>query len=235
VLRELQGTALEPVLAWLPRLSSAPLREVLEGVVDRLATAHGNEVLRILRNPESEALAGVVPLCGRLMLHQAVPGLGEVSRHPDPALRLAAVQALAQLGTPAALGFIEQAIEDADRAVRLVAVRAAGARGYKGALKRVEGVVLGRGVKEMDLTEKMAFFEAYGAIAGTAGLKALSGILLPRGLLKLKEPPETRACAAMALGKIRSPEARELLQKVVEDKDLVVRNAANRALREGAQ
>jgi HEAT repeat protein len=234
VLRELQGAALEPVLAWLPRLSSAPLREVLEGVVDRLAAAHGNEVLRILRDPESEALAGVVPLCGRLMLHQAVPGLGGVTRHPEPALRLAAVQALAQLGTPAALGFIEQAIEDGDRAVRLVAVRAAGARGYKGALRRVEGVVLGRGVKEMDLTEKMAFFEAYGAIAGAAGLKALSGVLLPRGMLKLKEPPETRACAAMALGKIRSPEARELLQKVLEDKDLVVRNAASRALRESA-
>jgi HEAT repeat protein len=232
VLRELQGTALEPVLAWLPRLSSAPLREVLESVVDRLAAAHGQEVLRILKNPESEALAGVVPLCGRLQLHQAVPGLGEVARHPDPALRLGAVQALAQLGTPAALGFIEQAIDDGDRAVRLAAVRAAGTRGYKGALKRVEGVVLGRAVKEMDLTEKMAFFEAYGAIAGTAGLKPLSGILLPRGLLKFKEPPETRACAAMALGKIRSPEARELLQKVAEDKDLVVRNAASRALRE---
>jgi HEAT repeat protein len=168
------------------------------------------------------------------MLHQAVPGLGEVARHPDPALRLAAVQALAQLGTPAALGFVEQAIEDSDRSVRLAAVRVAGARGYKGALKRVEGVVLGRGVKDLDLTEKMAFFEAYGAIAGAAGLKALSGILEPRGLLKLKEPSETRACAAMAVGKIRSPEARELLQKVLEDKDLVVRNAASRALREGA-
>ena len=82
------------------KLASAPLREVLEGVVDRLATAHGNEVLRILRNPESEALAGVVPLCGRLMLNQAVPGLGEVTRHADPALRLAAVQALAQLAAP---------------------------------------------------------------------------------------------------------------------------------------
>jgi HEAT repeat protein len=234
VLRELQGAALEPVLAWLPSLSSAPLREVLVAVVDRLAAAHASEVLRILRNPDSEALAGVVPLCGRLMLHQAVPGLGEVARHPDAALRLAAVQALAQLGTPAALGFIEQAIDDGDRAVRLAAVRAAGTRGYKGALKRVEGVVLGRAVKEMDLTEKMAFFEAYGAIAGPAGLKPLSGILLPRGILKLKEPPETRACAAMALGKIRSPEARELLQKVAEDKELVVRNAASRALRESA-
>ena len=39
----------------------------------------------------------------------------------------------------------------------------------------------------------------------------------------------------MALGKIRTPEARELLQKVAEDKDLVVRNAVNRALRESAQ
>jgi HEAT repeat protein len=77
----------------------------------------------------------------------------------------------------------------------------------------------------------MAFFEAYGSIAGANGLKALSGILLQRGLLKMKEPPETRACAAVALGRIKTPEARELLQKATEDKDLVVRNAVNRALR----
>jgi HEAT repeat protein len=47
----------------------------------------------------------------------------------------------------------------------------------------------------------------------------------------MKEPSETRACAAMALGRIKTPEARELLQKAAEDKDLVVRNAVNRALR----
>ena len=42
------------------------------------------------------------------------------------------------------------------------------------------------------------------------------------------------ACAAMALGKIRTPEAREILQLAAEDKDLVVRNAVSRALRESA-
>jgi HEAT repeat protein len=86
----------------------------------------------------------------------------------------------------------------------------------------------------MDLTEKMAFFEAYGTIAGAAGLQALSGMLLPRGLLKLKESSETRACAAIALGKIRTAEAREILTRVADDKDLVVRNAVSRALRESA-
>ncbi|HEX2219922.1 MAG TPA: HEAT repeat domain-containing protein [Gemmatimonadales bacterium] len=234
VLGELRASALEPVLRAIPVLASPALRALLEGVADRLASSNTEEVLRILRTPGSEALTSVVTLCGRLGLHQAVPGLSGTVTHPDTAVRLASVQALIRLGTPAALALIDGAIEDQDRGVRLAAVRAAGARGYKGALKRVETVVLGKGVKELDLTEKMAFFEAYGTIAGPNGIKPLSGMLLPRGLLKMKESSETRACAAMALGKIRTAEAREILARVADDKDLVVRNAVNRALRESA-
>jgi HEAT repeat protein len=201
-------------------------------VADRLAETHPPEVIRILRSPESDALAAVVALCGRRQLTQAVPGLGETVKHRDPAVRLASVQALAQLGTPAALALLDAALEDADRAVRLAAVRAVGARGYKGAQRRVEAVVLGSQVNEMDLTEKMAFFEAYGAIAGAGGIKPLGAMLIPRGLLRRKQSAETRACAAMALGKIRTPEARELLQQAAEDKELVVRNAVSRSLRD---
>ena len=234
LLRELRTTALEPLISWLPNLSSAPLRKMLEDVVDKLAGSNIAEVQRLLRQPDSPALLGVVALCGRLQLHHAVPGFTELISHADPALRLAAVQTLTQLGTPGALTLLDRALEDADRSVRLAAVRGVGSRGYKGALRRIETVVLGKSSKPLDLTEKMAFFEAYGAIAGTAALKVLSTILLQRGLLKMKEPPETRACAAVALGRIKSPEARELLQRAADDKDLVVRNAVNRALRGAA-
>ena len=234
VLHELRASALEPVLTWIPHLSSSALRSVLEGVADRLAGANTQEILRILRSPESEALGAVIALCGRLGVHQAVPGLTETMAHPKPEIRLATVQSLAQLATPAAMALIDQAIDDSDRGVRLAAVRVAGGRGYKGALKRVEALVLGKAVKEMDLTEKMAVFEAYGAIAGPAGLKAMTRMLLPRGLLKFKESSETRACAAIAIGRIRTPEAREVLKSAADDKDLVVRNAVSRALRESA-
>jgi HEAT repeat protein len=142
---------------------------------------------------------------------------------------------LGQLGTLGALTVVDKAIEDTDRGVRLAAVRSAGARGYKGALRRVESVVLGKSVKEMDLTEKMAFFEAYSAIAGVSALKPLSSILLDRGLLRMKQPPEIRACAAVALGRLKTPDARDVLQRAAEDKDLVVRNAVSRALREAAK
>jgi hypothetical protein len=233
LLHELRSSALEPLVGWLPNLSSAPLRKMLEDVVDKLAGSNIAEVQRLLRQPDSPALLGVVALCGRLQLHHAVPGFTDVIAHADPAVRLAAVQTLSQLGTPGALTLLDRAIDDPDRSVRLAAVRGVGTRGYKGALRRIEAVVLSKSSRSMDLTEKMAFFEAYGAIAGTAGLKALSAILLQRGLLKMKEPPETRACAAMALGRIKTPEARDLLQRATEDKELVVRNAVNRALRGG--
>jgi HEAT repeat protein len=235
VLRELRASALEPVVGWLPNLSSEPLRKMLEEVVDRLAHAYPSEVQRILKVPDSSALLGMVAMCGRLGLNSAVSGLAETMAHPDPAVRMAVIQALGQLGTPGALTVVDKAIEDPDRGVRLAAVRAAGTRGYKGALRRVEAVVLGKSLKDMDLTEKMAFFEAYGAIAGTNALKPLTAILLERGLLRMKEPPETRACAAMALGRIKSPEARDALQRAAEDKELVVRNAVSRALREAAR
>ena len=235
VLRELRASALEPCVSWVPNLTSAPLRKMLEDLVDRLAHTYPTEVRRILGIQDSAALPGMIALCGRLGLHQAVSALADAMDHPDPAVRLAIIQTLGQLGTPGALTVVDKAIEDSDRGVRLAAVRSAGARGYKGALRRVESVVLGKSVKDMDLTEKMAFFEAYSAIAGANALKPLSSILLDRGLLRMKEPPEIRACAAMALGRLKTPDARDVLQRAAEDKDLVVRNAVSRALREAGK
>ena len=231
---ELRAAALGALIEAIPRIATPAVRSLAEATVDRLAAAHGTEVLRLLREPPENALPAVVALCGRLGLPQAVPGLGELLGHADPGVRTAAVEALAKIGTPGAMGQLERSVDDADRNVRLAAVRAAGARGYKGALKRIEAVVLGKAVKEMDLTEKMAFFEAYGAIAGPPALKTLAGMLQPRGLLKLTQSSDLRACAAIALGKIRTPEARQVLASAADDKDLVVRNAVNRALRESA-
>ena len=232
VLRELQPSALGAIVTWLPTLSNAHVRELLEQAADRIAASSPAEVLKLLRDPNSTSVKEVVEMCGRLKLQGAVPGLGETVRSTDPAVRLASVQALAEVASPGALTAMELAIDDDDRAVRLAAVRAMGARGIRNALKRIEPVILGKSERrDLDLTEKMAFFEAYGAIAGATAIPTLQSMLLSRGLLGYKAGPETRACAAVALGRIRTPEARAVLQKVADDKDLVVRQAVSRALR----
>lgn len=235
LLRELRPTALETLVAWLPQLSSDRVRPLVEAAADRIAAANSGEVLRLLRIPDSAALPGVIAICGRLKLQGAVPGLGEALGNPDPAVRLAAVHALDAIATPGAITHLERAIDDEERTVRIAAVRAAGSRGYKGALKRVEAVVQGKSLKALDLTEKMAFFEAYGAIAGAGGVPVLAAILSPRGLLRRKEQPETRACAAVALARIGTADAMSVLESAASDKELMVRNAVGRALREAAR
>jgi hypothetical protein len=230
--RELRPGSLETILVWLPRLASPTVRVLLVEASERLAEGSPQEMLRLLGLSESEALAGTIDLCGRLGLQGSVPGLGFTIGHKETSIRLASVKALVAIGTAGALQTLERAMDDTDREIRIEAVRAMGKRGYKNALKRLQNAVLNRGLKEADLTERIAFFEAYALIAGPASLDPLARILIPRGMFSRKENPETRACAAIALSRLRTPEARDILQQAKDDKELVVRNAVTRALRE---
>jgi HEAT repeat protein len=161
-----------------------------------------------------------------------VPPLERQIAHQDPALRELVVEALAAIGSPGALTVVERALEDSERTVRLAAVQAVATAGHKGALKRLEAVVQGKFPQELERAEKRQFFEAYAAIAGPPALAPLADILETRGLFRRRGSAETRTCAAYAIARIGTPEAREALERVQNDKELSVRNAAVRALRE---
>ena len=83
----------------------------------------------------------------------------------------------------------------------------------------------------MCIRDRRAFFEAYGIIAGESGVSKLREILLPKLFWRAVDS-DTRACAAMALGHVSSQAARGALQRATKNRDLVVRSAAMRALRQ---
>jgi hypothetical protein len=234
--REFRPAALETILAWMPKLTNQRVRELLSGAAQRLAQAHPDEIGRVLGVSDEAVLLQAVKLTGQLKLPPAAPALGKLFDTGTTATKVAAVEALASIGTTGAMQQLERAVEDSDRDVRIAAVRVLAARGHKNVLARVEAAVEGKALRQADLTEKMAFFEAYGVLAGAAGVERLSGMLLGgSGFLKRKEDPETRACAAMALGKMGTPEARAVLEQAGKEKDMLVRNAVNKALREGTR
>jgi len=230
---ELRADALMTLMGWLPKLTNERVRDLVRTAAERLAQANAAEVLKALGSEDPAVQLQMVRLTGRLKLPGAPDGMGPLLEHGDRELKLAVVEALVTIGSPNAMRLLEKAIDDADRDVRIAAVKFLGQRGHRNAFPRIEAAVVGNKLKEADLTEKMAYFEAYGALAGANGIPVLEKLLLVKGgLLARKEDPETRACAAMALGRIRSPAAREILQKVAQDKEALVRNAVSRALRE---
>lgn len=228
---ELRPEALPTLLSWLPRVSNQRLKVVLEEALQRLALAHVPDLVGAIAGADALVVLEAVKLAGRLKLPQAVPAMAQALGHEETAIRVAAVQALADLATPAALQGLELALDDADRDVRLTAVRVSMQHQHRGALARVTAAVQGKSARAADLTEKMAFFEAYGSLVGEPGVAALEATLNSGGFLKRREDPETRACAALALGRIGTPSARQALERASGAKEALVRNAVSRALR----
>jgi hypothetical protein len=74
-------------------------------------------------------------------------------------------------------------------------------------------------------------FEAYGSVEDPQAVPFLDKYLNGKGFLGRREPAEIRACAALALGKVGSGEARSSLREAATDDDPVVRNAVGRAMR----
>jgi HEAT repeat protein len=230
---ELRPAALLTLMGWLPRLTNARVRGLVQSSAERLAQANAPEVLRALSSDDPAAQLEMVKLAGRLKLQGAVDGMARLLEVGDRVLKLALVEALTTIGSPSAVRLLEKGVDDGDRDVRIAVVKFLAQRGHRNAFPRVEAAVTGGKLKDVDLTEKMAFFEAYGALAGAAGIPILEKMLVGKGgLLSRKEDPETRACAAMALGRIKSPEARAVLDKASQDKEPLVRNAVSRALRD---
>ena len=231
----LQPRALETILGWINRSTNPQLKMLLELAASRLASAHSAELIRLIGSDDEAVVLQAIRRASALKSPAAVPALGKMLTVGEPELRLAAVTALTEIGSPGAMQMLERALADDDREVRIVAVRAVGARNAKAALPRLEAAIKGKVLRESNLTEKMAFFEAFGMMSGDGGIPLLDGILHAKGFMGGKrDDSEFRACAAVALGKIGTPKAMESLNKAANEKDVIVRNAVSRAIRGSA-
>jgi len=231
---QLRGSALGTVFAWLGRTQNIRLRTLLEVAAARLASSNTTELVRLIGLPDKAVATEAMRRAGALRTAAAVTPLARAVSDQDPAIRLVGAQALGEIGSPGALQLLEHTLGDADREVRLVSARAIMQRSYRQALPRLEAIGKGRQIRDADLTEKMLVFEAYGALCGEAGIPLLDAILNGKGFLGRREDPETRACAAMALGRVGTRYAMECLTRASAEKEVLVRNAVNRALRGGA-
>jgi HEAT repeat protein len=212
-------------------LQNPKVAMAIASAAERLAIAHPAELVRLIASGNEAIALGAIQRAMAMKTPTAVAPLAKVLADGSLPLRSAAVQALTEIASPGALQALERSISDRDRDVRIAAVRALSARAYRGVLTRLEAIVKGKSIREADLTERMAFFEAYGALCGDTGVPFLDDILNAKGMFSKREDPEIRACAAIALGRLGTSRARECLQRAASEKDVVVRNAVTRALR----
>lgn len=229
-LTHLGPRALPLLLHAVESTTSQPVQARLQKAVETLARDHQQEIVRLLSSGESSVAAGAARLAGRIGIGDAVPGIVALLQRADAPARRTAVEALISIRNAAALDALQNTIDDEDRDVRLAALRGLGSLRYAPARQRLEKALDSKLVRDADLTEKMAFFEAFGAVATADNIDMLDRMLNGRKLFA-RTTPELRACAALALGKINAPAARTALEQAATDQQPIVRNAVLKALR----
>jgi HEAT repeat protein len=227
----LRGRALGPLLHAAETTEIKELQPVLREAVRGIAQRNPKGLTSLLRGSDPVVVAGAARLVGRMGLADTGPILANLMGAEHPEVRLAAVEAATDLRASTAAGALHSLLTDPDRSVRIAAARALGQLRYAPAARRFEEILKGKSVRDADLTEKIAFFESYGLVAGEDAVSFLDKLLNGRGFLGRREPPEIRACAALALGKVSGAPARDALVQARDEEDPVVRSAVNRALR----
>ncbi|MBB6073216.1 HEAT repeat domain-containing protein [Longimicrobium terrae] len=223
--------SLGPLLRAGESAASEHARAALMGAAERLAGANAASLRGFASDADPGIAAGAARLIGRLRVTEAAADVARLLARPEPRLRLAAVESLQELRSPTASGALEGALEDADREVRVAAARAISALRWTAAKPKLETALDSKRLREADLTERIAFFEAYGGLTGAEGVPLLDKVLNGKSWLGRRESGEMRACAALGLGRIRHPAADKALSAAAADTDPVVRNAVGRAIR----
>jgi hypothetical protein len=234
-LGQLRSGALATLIRAAETTHARDMAPVLHEAVEGIARKNRQALLRFVGAEDPVVAAGAVRLAARLELREAAPQLPELFYHDDPGVRRAAVEAVLELQATTLGSELLDILLDPDAGVRVAAARVLGAFRFTNAAPRLKEILQSREIRSADLSEQIAMFEAYGSTGDRRAVQFLNRYLNGKGFLGRREPAEIRACAALALGKVATPEAREALRRAAADDDPVVRNAVGRGLRGGRE
>ena len=214
----------------LGNLQTPPARRRLIEALSLKAKGDVSPFLPYLRDPRTELVRNIVGILGASQNDAALGPLKKLMHHPDFHVRKDSLTGLSKLGTGRALDALSEGLLDVDPRIRMTAARSLGMAG-RVAIPALLTAIESPDFDDRPLTEKRAFYESLGYAGGEAMLPIFKRSLTRRSLFRRTQAAEIRACACEGLGWVGGSEARELVSNYTQDRSILVRTAAQSALR----
>jgi HEAT repeat protein len=199
----------------------AAYRKALQGAGDRVAQA----LRRRLSGEGPDVTVAAVDLLGAAGGMAARFSIMECARHPSAEVRERAAAAMAEIGGRKIVQMALLLLKDGEPAVRAAAAGALVA----GNDPAVSPLIVARLGMERNEDVRLRLLWALGRLGDGTTVRCLATYSEP-GIAEPRHTTRVRAAAAEALGALGTPESREALMVLAQDGDVVVRNAATRAL-----
>ncbi len=205
-------------------------RKILGSALIHLGATASPVLIEYLKDSRWFVVRNAIGILGEIRDQQTTPHLVQMLAHEDIRVRRETIRALTKIGGRSAEGTLLHILDGEDREMRRQTILSLGALKCTAALPALLKMATQRDGKGIRLDEKKEAVNALGQIGSSDAIPQLKSILKRRRFWFGSRDDELRAAAALALGKIGSPDALNLLHKATEDRSEHVARAARLAL-----
>lgn len=229
----LNKNAIAPMAAVIGALDQMKTRRLFCDVLALLAKENIEPLLRKIGDNNRFVVRNIVYILGKIGNPKAVPYLKKIKDHDEPRIRKEIVHTLTEIKSEEAKDLLVSFLKDSNSALRMMALKNLSTLNYKKAVPHLLDIISGEGFDSKEVVEKKGFFDTLGILGTNEVLPFLRETLMKRSWLFGKSRlEEHRVYAVLALKRLSTPEAIEILREGRSSPDKGVQKICEDTLQE---
>jgi hypothetical protein len=190
------------------------MRRVIIPVLVELGQDRPEVFFPYLSDPNWSVVRNMSFILARIAHPAALEAVVALISHKEPQVRKEVLSYLERTNEPKAKTYLMKFLRDDSSALRIRALQVLGSSKSVFALKPIIALASTEQFQDRELAEKRAVFEAIGELGEAKVLPMFQDLLMKKYWFKKPKEKEAVICAVAGLVKLRSPEARKLLEDV---------------------
>ncbi len=241
----LNKNAILPLSAMMGTLEQMKTRRLFCDALAILARDNIEPLLNKLNDNNWYVVRNMVYVLGKIGDTKAVPYLKKIKNHEEARVRKEIVSTLKEIKSDEAKDLLTEFLSDDNSTVRVVALRTLTSLEYRKSVSTILNIISSDTFDTKEIIEKKEFFESLGRLGSRAALALseaknvlpyLKEILMKRtslfGLFGKSKAEEHRIYAALALKRMSTPEALDILREGISSPDRHIRKICEDTLQD---
>lgn len=229
----LNSNAIIPLAGMVGTLDQMKTRRLFCDALAILAKDNIEPLFQKLEDDNWYVVRNIVYVIGKIGNPKSIQHLKKIQNHPEQRVRKEIVHTLTEIKSEEAKEFLINFLADSDDGVRIMALKSIAALGYQKAVPAILDAISGDSFESKEVYEKKEFFDVLGRLGSREILPYLKELLMKRTRLFGKSKVEEhRVYAALALKRMWTPEAMEILREGRASSDKGIRRICEDTLQE---
>lgn len=228
----LDKNAVGPLADLLGHTAKMRVRRVLCDALVELGKMDLDTMLSRLQSENWYTVRNLIYVLGKIADPRILDGFQTVLHHPEPKVRRELILALEAIADAKVGQILLPLLEDPDGGVRGAALKSISKHKYREAQSELLRIIEGKSFGGRDLQEKKEVFDVVGRISGNEVIPLMRRLIGQKKFLWFRNTrrEEMGICAVIALQRVGTPEAIEVLSEGERHSSKAIREASTKAL-----